>query len=195
MEVRIVDAHDIEVPDGTAGEIVVRPRHPWVVNDGYDGNPEATVQAWRNGWFHTGDTARRDAEGNFFFVDRNKDVIRRRGENISSIEVERAVKEFAAVGDCAAVAVPSEHGDQEVLVVLSPAEGKTVDPAELLRFVLTRLPHFMVPRFIRIMDELPRTPSNKVRKAELRQDGLTGNVWDREKAGVVVRAPILGRVD
>lgn len=194
MEVRIVDENDIEVPVGEVGEIVVRAAHPWTVNDGYEANAEATVAAWRNGWFHTGDAARRDADGNVFFADRIKDIIRRRGENISSIEVEREVKAFPAVEDAAAVAVPSEHGDQEVLVIVSPLAGHEVVPEELIAFLRERVPHFMVPRYVRVMREMPRTPSNKIRKADLRREGIAADVWDREKAGISVRADRLGSV-
>jgi len=194
MEVRLVDENDMEVAVGQTGEIVVRARDPWVVNDGYLSNPEATVAAWRNGWFHTGDAAYRDAEGNFFFADRIKDIIRRRGENISSIEVEREVKAFPDVQDAAAIAVDSDVGDQEVLVVVSPMPEADIDPAELIAFLVARMPHFMVPRYVRIMSEMPRTPSNKVRKADLRREGITADVWDREKAGIVVKAQRLGSV-
>ena len=194
MEVRLVDTHDMEVPIGQVGEIVVRPRHPWVVNDGYEANAEATVVAWRNGWFHTGDAAYRDAEGNFFFADRIKDVIRRRGENISSIEVEREVKAFAAVEDAAAVAVPSEHGDQDILVVVSPLGSAEIVPEELIEFLRARMPHFMVPRYVRVMHEMPRTPSNKIRKADLRSEGVTADTWDREAAGIAIRAERFGSV-
>jgi len=194
MEVRIVDAHDMEVPAGQVGEIVVRAQHPWTVNDGYEANPEATVAAWRNGWFHTGDAAWRDADGNVFFADRIKDVIRRRGENISSIEVEREVKAFAAVEDAAAIAVSSEHGDQEILVVVSPLGDAEVVPADLIAFLTERMPHFMVPRYVRVLRDMPRTPSNKIRKADLRRDGVTADTWDREAAGIAVRAQRFGSV-
>lgn len=195
MEVRIVDENDMEVPDGQVGEIIVRAHHPWVVNDGYDGNAGATVAAWRNGWFHTGDAACRDEHGNFFFADRIKDIIRRRGENISSIEVELGVKAFPPVADAVAVAVDSEYGDQEVLVIAAPVEGREIVPEELVEFLLSHLPHYMVPRYVRTVREMPRTPSNKIRKAQLRQEGLTPDVWDRDKAGIRVRARRLGAVE
>jgi crotonobetaine/carnitine-CoA ligase len=194
MEVRLVDANDMEVPVGQVGEIVVRSAHPWVTNDGYEANPAATVAAWRNGWFHTGDAASRDAEGNFFFADRIKDVIRRRGENISSIEVEREVKALAGVEDAAAVAVASEHGDQDILVVVSPMAGADIVPEELIESLRARMPHFMVPRYIRVLREMPRTPSNKIRKADLRSEGVTPDTWDREAAGIAIRAERFGSV-
>ena len=114
-EVRVVDANDIEVPAGVVGELIVRTDLPWALTPGYLNMPEATARAWRNGWFHTGDAFRRDADGNFFFVDRLKDTIRRRGENISSIEVEAEVTAFAGVLEAAAVGVPSPHGEEEIL--------------------------------------------------------------------------------
>ena len=194
MEVRIVDANDIEVPIGEIGEMIVRAQHPWTLNDGYEANPAATVAAWRNGWFHTGDAAWRDAEGNFFFADRIKDIIRRRGENIASIDVEREAKAFPSVGDAAAVAVESGPGDQEVLLVVSPLAGHEVKPRELIEFMLLRLPHFMVPRYVRVISEMPRTPSNKIRKSDLRQEGLPSDAWDREQAGIVVRGERFGSV-
>lgn len=182
VQVRLVDEHDVEVPVNEIGEIVLRPDLPWVFTEGYEGNPEATASAWRNGWFHTGDTARRDADGNFYFADRIKDVIRRRGENISSLEVERELLAHPDVRDAAAVAVPSEHGDQEILAVISTRPGSDVDPATLAAFLAKRMPAFMVPRYIRAVPELPRTGSNKIRKSVLRDEGVTADCWDRERA-------------
>ena len=124
VEVRIVDENDCEVPVGTPGELILRTDRPWAMNHGYYKNPEATVRAWRNGWFHTGDAFRLDAEGNYFFVDRMKDAIRRRGENISSFEVETEVCAHPAVKEAAAVAVPSELSEDEVLVVVSLEIGR-----------------------------------------------------------------------
>ena len=157
------------------------------MNSGYYRNPEATARAWRNGWFHTGDAFRRDEAGNFFFVDRMKDAIRRRGENISSFEVESEVLAHPAVREAAAVAVPSEVAEDEVLVAVSLGEGRTLDPAELIGFLRERMAHFMVPRYVRVMDDLPKTPTQKVQKHLIRSAGVTADTWDREAAGVVVR--------
>ena len=132
IDARIVDDNDCEVAPGVVGELIVRSDIPWSMNHGYHNNPEATAAAWRNGWFHTGDAFRRDADGNFFFVDRLKDAIRRRGENISSFEVEAEVNAHPAVREAAAVGVPSEFGEDDVLAVVAPVAGKTIDPAELL---------------------------------------------------------------
>lgn len=186
IEVRVVDANDIEVPVGQPGELLVRSDLPWTLIDGYQGDPEATVRAWRNGWFHTGDLMRADADGDLFYVDRLKDTIRRRGENISSAEVEAEVRAFGPIRDVAAVGVSTPQGE-EVLVIVSPLDGAIIDPAELIAFLLPRMPHFMIPRFVRVCDDLPRTETNKVQKTELRQKGLTPDTWDREAAGIRIR--------
>ncbi|MBB4660644.1 crotonobetaine/carnitine-CoA ligase [Conexibacter arvalis] len=187
VEVRLVDDHDVEVAPGEVGELIVRTEMPWTLTLGYWRNPEATARAWRNGWFHTGDAFRVDAEGNWYFVDRMKDALRRRGENISSFEVEAEVLAHPAVQEAAVVGVPSPHGEDDVLAVVACAPGMTVDPEELLRFLVPRLPHFMVPRYVRVLGELPKTPTNKVRKHELRDAAITPDTWDREAAGIVVR--------
>src|SRR6202034_2925829 len=142
---------------GQVGELIVRTDRPWAMNHGYHHNPEATASAWRNGWFHTGDAFRIDKDGNYFFVDRFKDAIRRRGENISSFEVESEVCAYPGVREAAAVAVKSEVSEDEVLVVVSMVPGNSLDPSELIAFLRPRMAHFMVPRFIRIMEELPKT--------------------------------------
>jgi len=186
VEARIVDAHDQPVAPGEPGELIVRHRDPWSMMDGYHDMPEATVDVWRNMWLHTGDMVRQAKNGQLVFCDRIKDAIRRRGENISSFEVEREITEHAAVFECAVVAVPSETAEDEVkaCVVLQP--GAALDPADLIAFLVPRLPYFMVPRFIEFLPELPKTPTAKIRKHELRERGLTAETWDREVAGVVV---------
>ncbi|MCW5748713.1 MAG: AMP-binding protein [Alphaproteobacteria bacterium] len=194
VEVRIVDANDCEVAPGEIGELIVRTDRPWAMNHGYYKNPEATARAWRNGWFHTGDAFRIDSNGDYFFVDRMKDAIRRRGENISSFEVETEVCAHPAVKEAAAVAVPSELSEDEVLVAVSLAEGATLDPAELIRFLIPRMAHFMVPRYVRIVPELPKTPTQKVQKHLLRSAGVTADTWDREAAGIRIRREKIGRV-
>ncbi len=187
IECRIVDAHDIEVADGSVGELIVRSDVPWSMSHGYLNNPEATAAAWRNGWFHTGDAFYRDAAGSYFFVDRIKDAIRRRGENISSFEVEKVVLQHPGIADAAAVPVPSDMGEDDVLIVVQPRPGCTVDPAQLIGFLSPRMAHFMVPRYVRVLGELPRTPTDKVRKPLLREQGITADTWDREAAGIVIR--------
>lgn len=193
VQVRIVDENDCEVPAGTVGEMVVRTDCPWAMNHGYAANAEATAAAWRNGWFHTGDGFRRDEDGNYYFVDRLKDAIRRRGENISSFEVESEVLAHPAVGEAAAVAVKSEIAEDEVLAVVALRKGASLDPAELIEFLRPRMPHFMIPRYVRIVDALPRTPTAKIEKVKLRETGLTPDTWDREAAGIVVKREKIGR--
>lgn len=185
---RIVDANDVEVPQGMIGELVLRADLPWAISAAYHGDADATARAWRNGWFHTGDAFRVDADGDLQFVDRIKDAIRRRGENISSYEVETEVTAHPLVADCAAVAIPSEHGEDDVMIVVEPVDGAAPDPAELLDFLRARMPHYMVPRYIRIMERMPRTPTEKIQKHVLRAEGVTGNCWDRERAGVRISA-------
>lgn len=184
FELRIVDADDLEVPDGETGELIIRAHRPWALMKGYYNNPGATAEALRNGWFHTGDGFRRDADGTYFFVDRLKDVIRRRGENISSFALEAEVRIHPAVKECAAVAVPSAFTEDEVLVVVTPVEGATLDAAELISFLAASVPHYMVPRYVRQVEALPKTSSGKVQKHELRAEGVTPDTFDRDAAGI-----------
>ncbi|TCZ64799.1 AMP-binding protein [Roseicella aquatilis] len=186
-EARVVDENDCELPPGEVGELILRSDMPWALNHGYHGDPEATARAWRNGWFHTGDAFRCDAEGEFFFVDRIKDAIRRRGENVSSFEVEREVAAHPDIREAAVVPVPGEHGEDEILAVVSCVPGRSLDPAGLIEFLRPRLAHFMVPRFVRVVDGLPMTPTQKVQKHVLREQGLTADAWDREAAGIRIR--------
>jgi crotonobetaine/carnitine-CoA ligase len=187
VDVRIVDENDLEVPVGSVGELIVRADRPWAMNHGYYKEAEATARAWRNGWFHTGDAFRADEDGNYFFVDRLKDVIRRRGENISSFEVETEVCCHPGVKEAAVVAVTSEYSEDEVLLAVSAADELSLDPVELTEFLVPRLPYFMVPRFIRILSHLPKTPTQKIMKHVLRSEGVTADTWDREKAGIRLR--------
>jgi carnitine-CoA ligase len=185
-DARIVDEWDNPLPDGEHGELIVRSDHPWTLMSGYWGMPAETAAAWRNGWFHTGDILRRDSEGRFYFIDRKKDAIRRRGENISSYEVEREILDHRAVFECAVVGVSSEWGENEVLACIVPRPGQSIEPAELVEFLIPRLPHFMVPRYVEILDELPKTPTQKIQKGLLRERGLSASTWDRESAGITV---------
>ncbi|MEU0483049.1 AMP-binding protein [Streptosporangium sp. NPDC006013] len=182
FDIRLVDPEtDREVPVGEVGELVVRPVHPWTCSNGYYGMPEKTVEAWRNLWFHTGDALRKDEDGWFYFVDRYKDALRRRGENISSYEVEQAVLGHPAVVECAVLGVPAdvEAGEDEVLAVIVVSEP--VSPEEILAWCEGRVPAFAIPRFVRVVERLPKTPSEKVRKAALREDGITSDTYDRTK--------------
>jgi crotonobetaine/carnitine-CoA ligase len=180
-EVRIVDRYDEPVAPGEIGELVVRSAEPWALNVGYYRMPEQTAEAWRNGWFHTGDAFRCDDDGWFYFVDRLRDTIRRRGENISSFEVETLVVEHPAVAECAAIGVPAALGEDDVMVAVILRDEARFDPAELLEFLTPRMPRFMLPRYVEVVDDLPRTEASmRVRKHELRARGVTATTWDRE---------------
>jgi crotonobetaine/carnitine-CoA ligase len=148
---------------------------------GYYKNPDATERAMAGGWFHSGDRGRCDADGYFVFLDRLKDVIRRRGENISSYEVERVVNSHPAVAESAAVGVPSDLGEEDVLVVVVPREGHVLDPVELVHFCSARMADFMTPRYVRVQARLPKTATERVQKFELRALGVDG-AWDRLSA-------------
>lgn len=188
FEIRLVDDWDCEVPVGQPGELIIRSERPWAMTHGYYRNAEATARAWRNGWFHTGDQFRKDEEGNYYFLDRLKDAIRRRGENISSFEVEAGVLSHPAIREVAAVAVKSELSEDEVMVVVSLVDGATLDPSELIGFLEPKLAYFMIPRYVRVLPDLPKTETQKIEKHVLRSIGLSqGDVWDREAAGVKVR--------
>ncbi|MCG5242317.1 AMP-binding protein [Azospirillum doebereinerae] len=192
FELRVVDSNDAELPPGSVGELIIRSHRPWALGSGYYRNPEATLAATRNGWFHTGDAFRMEADGRFFFVDRLKDVIRRRGENISSFELEAEICAHPAVREAVTVAVPSEVGEDEVLAVVAPVPGLVIDPAELVGFLAARVAHYMVPRYVRVVEELPKTASGKLQKHTLRADGLTEDCWDREVAGIRLKRERLG---
>ena len=186
-EVKIVDENDYEVPVGTVGELVVRSRDPWSMNLGYWRMPEKTAESWRNGWFHTGDGFMEDEEGWLYFVDRMKDALRRRGENISSFEVEAGILQHPAVAEVAVIGVPSDVGEDEVKAVIVCHAGQALDPAELISFLVPRMPRFMIPRYVEVVDALPKTDATfRVRKVELRESGVGAGTWDREAAGVVL---------
>lgn len=195
-ELRLVDENDLPVPTGTAGELIARHALPWTINSGYKNMPEATAEAWRNGWFHTGDQFTQDENGNFFFLDRIKDVIRRRGENISSFEVETEVMSHPLVKEAAAVAVQNPDveesaGDEEVKIAVVLEPGAELDPVELTEYLAGRMPAFWVPRFIEYLPELPRTESHKLKKSDLRDAGITEGTWDRSKADVKLQREVL----
>jgi len=179
FDIRLVDPEtDREVAVGEVGELVVRPVHPWTCSNGYYNMPEKTVEAWRNLWFHTGDALRRDEAGWYYFIDRYKDALRRRGENISSYEVEQANLGPPGIADAAVLGVPAdqEAGEDEVLAVVVATEP--VAPAEILSWCEGRIPAFAIPRYVRVVEALPKTPSEKVRKAALRDEGVTPDTYD-----------------
>jgi carnitine-CoA ligase len=180
-EARIVDEDDFELPDGEVGELIIRSHQPWLMLRSYLGRWEATAKAWRNGWFHTGDALRRDAAGNYFFVDRVADYLRTRGNNVSSLEVEAEVRTHPAVADCACIAVPADiESDDDIKLVVIRDEGAALTADELYAYLEPRMPRYQLPRYIQFADSLPRTPTGKVRKSELRAAGTAGDqTWDR----------------
>jgi carnitine-CoA ligase len=186
-EARIVDEHDREVPEGAAGELILRADRPWTISPGYWRMPEATAAVWRNGWFHTGDRFRRNAAGDYYFIDRQKDAIRRRGENVSSFEVEAEVLSHPDIRDVAAIGVESPFGEQDIMIVVELRPGCAPQPETLLDYLRPRMAHYMLPRYIRFVPDLPRTPSARVQKHLLRAEGVTRDCWDREAAGILVK--------
>lgn len=186
VELAIHDESGRPVPTGELGEIVARPRSPHAIFQGYWANPEATVDAFRHLWFHTGDRGRFRPDGNLVFVDRMKDTIRRRGENISSFEVERAVQAHPGVQEAAAYAVPSDIGEDEVAIAVVRAPGFDVTADALFAFCIEQVPRFAVPRYVRFVDELPKTPSQRIQKFTLRDDGITPDAVDRLALGLVI---------
>lgn len=189
FEVAIVDEADRPCAPGEVGEIAVRPRRPYITFLEYWGKPQETVQAWRNLWFHSGDAGIMDADGWVYFVDRIKDVIRHRGNNVSSVEVESVLLELPAIQEAAVVAAPSELGgyEQEVRAVLVLAAGHAWDPESVIRHCAERLPYYAVPRYLDCVEELPKTSTAKVRKTDLRVQGLLPGTWDRVAAGLQLK--------
>jgi crotonobetaine/carnitine-CoA ligase len=176
--VRIVDENDYPLPPGEVGEIVVRSDDPWRLMAGYWAMPEKTAEAWRNLWFHTGDLGRFDEDGALYFLDRKKDAIRRRGENISSMELEAEIAEYEHVAEAAVVGVPSEVGEEDVKAFVVP-RGAGFTPEGLIGFLERRVPEFMLPRYVVAVDELPKTPTEKVRKVELKERPVDERTWER----------------
>jgi crotonobetaine/carnitine-CoA ligase len=189
-EARVVDDEDRELPPGEPGELIVRADEPFAIFQGYFGMPEATVAAWLNLWFHTGDRVVRDADGWFRFIDRTKDAIRRRGENISSFEVESVLRGHPAVADVAVFAVPSDLGQEDdVMAAVVARGGGELDALELIRWCQPRLAYFAIPRYVDIVDALPLTDNGKVRKTVLRQRGVGAATWDLERSGYQLARP------
>jgi crotonobetaine/carnitine-CoA ligase len=187
FEVKLFNDDDEEVAVGEIGEIVVRPKKPYIMMTEYYSMPDKTLETFRNLWFHSGDYAKKDADGFFYFVDRKKDALRRRGENISSFEVEKVINTHPKVLESAVFAVPSDLGEDEVKanVVLKP--GEKLSPEDLIAHCNDRMAYFAVPRYLEFVTELPKTPTNRIEKYRLRQQGITGATWDREKAGLKIR--------
>ena len=183
-DVRIVDDDDKECEPGKLGEFIARSNKMFVGTTGYYNKPEATLELFQNGWIHTGDLGRMDEDGYFYFVDRKKQAIRRRGENISSFEVESVISAHDAVLESCVVGVPSEVGEEEVKAVVVLKEGEQVTEEELIRWCEPRLAYFSIPRYIAIRDSMPKTPSERVEKFKLKAEGITPDCWDREESGI-----------
>lgn len=177
-EVRIVDDGDAPVPPGEIGELVFRPRQPFVMMQGYWLKPSDTVQTWRNLWFHSGDLVREHTDGMLEYVGRKTDSIRHRGENVSAWEVEEAVISHPHVLEAAAIGIPSEVGEEDVAVLVVAVPGQSVDPAELVEYLAADLPRFAVPRYVEVVDTLPKTPSERIEKTKVRERGITAAAWD-----------------
>ncbi len=188
VEADVVDDDDQPVPAGTRGELIVRPRSPFSMFLGYLNKPEKTVEAWRNLWFHTGDFVTRDADGYYYFVDRKKDVIRRRGENLAPYDVETVLNRHPAVFESAVIGVPSPLGEEDVKAFVQLREGARVEPKELFEFCTENLPFFMVPKFLEFIEEIPKTANQKAQRFVLRER-KGGTEYDRDQLGVAVRKP------
>jgi crotonobetaine/carnitine-CoA ligase len=186
FDVRLVDDHDNEVPAGESGEIIVRPRKPHVMFEGYWRRPAETMAVLRNLWFHTGDVGRFDADGWFWFVDRKKDYLRRRGENISSYELERTFRRHPDITDVAVHAVPSAVTEDDVKVTAVLRDGAELTEEALCKWSLDELPYFAIPRYVEFRNELPRNATGKVLKHQLRDEGVTDRTWDIEDSSMQV---------
>jgi carnitine-CoA ligase len=195
FEAQTVDEADLPVDPGAVGEIVVRPKLPYIMMQGYLNRPEETLRAWRNLWFHTGDLARMDADGYITFVDRVKDRIRRRGENISSWDVEHYVSAHPDIEECVALPHPAPGGEDDIRVVYVTKDGREPDPVALMDWFQGRAPHFMLPRYLERVEAIPRSPTAKVEKYKLVEAGLSPSAWDREAAGYQVRRDRVGGRD
>lgn len=184
FDVRIFDEEDHELAAGADGEIVIRPKQPHVMFEGYWGRPEVTVQTMRNLWYHTGDIGRIDEDRYLYFVDRKADYLRRRGENIASYEVESILMGHGALADVAVHAVPSPLTEDDLKITATVKDGEGLTEEELFRWCIGQLPYFCLPRYIEFRPALPRSPVGRVLKRELREEGVTPTTWDAEAAGI-----------
>ncbi len=186
FHVAVADAEDNPLPDGEAGELLVRPVEPFSVASGYFAMADKTVEAWRNLWFHTGDRVVREPDGRFRFLDRMKDAIRRRGENISSFEVEQVIAGHPAVANAAVFPVRSELAEDEVMAAIVLRQGAALTPVELLDYCSPRMPYFAAPRYLDFLETLPTTENGKVQKFLLRERGVGPSTFDAAKIGYKV---------
>jgi carnitine-CoA ligase len=188
-EVKVVDERDRELPPGAVGELIYRPAAGSGLTEYYK-NPEATAEKTRGGWIRSGDLAYQDDDGYFFFVDRKNDFMRRRGENISSFEVEKIINSHPQVLESAAYAIPSELGEDEVMVAVVLQPGTALDPLELIQYCEAHMAYFMIPRYIRIVDAFPKTGTERTMKYQLKSQGVTLDTWDREASGYTLRRQV-----
>ncbi|SOD72108.1 crotonobetaine/carnitine-CoA ligase [Jatrophihabitans sp. GAS493] len=186
LDVSVVDEHDEPVPHGVAGELVVRPRVPQAMFSGYWKKPDVTADAWRNLWHHTGDFGFVDAQGVITFVDRKKDMVRRRGENVSALALEQVIRQHPAIDDVAVCGVPAAVGDDDIKATLVLAGGATLTAPEFFAFVRDELPYFAIPRYVDIRGALPVNALGRVMKHVLRDEGVTTATWDLESEGLVL---------
>ena len=187
FEARVVDDQDNELARGEPGELILRSREPFSFANGYFGMDGKTVEAWRNLWFHTGDRVIQDGDGYFKFVDRLKDAIRRRGENISSFEVEQVLLSHPQIETAAVFPVKSDMAEDEVMAAIVLRPGERMEEVDLMRFCETRMAYFAVPRFVDFVEQLPATENGKIQKFKLRERGISATTWDREAAGYVLK--------
>jgi crotonobetaine/carnitine-CoA ligase len=188
-EMQVVDEQDHPLPPGAVGELIYRPGGGSTLTEYYK-NPEATAEKTRGGWIRSGDLAYQDDDGYFFFVDRKNDFMRRRGENISSFEVEKIINSHPQVLESAAYAIPSALGEDEVMVALVLQPGAALDPFELMQYCETHMAYFMVPRYVRVVDAFPKTGTERTMKYQLKSQGVTPDTWDREAAGYTLKRPV-----
>jgi crotonobetaine/carnitine-CoA ligase len=186
FEMKVVDEQDQERPPGEVGELIYRPAGGGELTEYYK-NPEATGEKTRGGWIRSGDLAYQDKDGYFFFVDRKSDFMRRRGENISSFEVEKIVNRHPQVLESAAYAIPSELGEDEVMVAIVLQPGARVQPLDLVQHCEAHMAYFMIPRYLRFVDALPKTGTERIMKYQLKTEGVTPDTWDREATGYTIQ--------
>jgi crotonobetaine/carnitine-CoA ligase len=183
---KVVDSDDQELPPGEVGELIYKPTSGTALTEYYK-NPEATAEKTRGGWIRSGDLAYQDADGYFFFVDRKSDFMRRRGENISSFEVEKIINSHPKILESAAYAIPSELGEDEVMVAIVLQPGATLDPWELMQYCEAQMAYFMIPRYVRVVEAFPKTGTERTMKYQLKDAGVTADTWDREAAGYEIQ--------
>lgn len=191
LEVALLDDNDLPVPTGEVGEVCIRPREPGIIFSGYYGDPQATLEAYRSLWYHSGDLGRFDDDGELYFVDRKADFMRFKGRNISSFELEGLLGAHPDIQEVAAHGIPSEilPTEDEVKVVVVRRPGTDLSAGDVARYVNDHAPYYMVPRYVEFLDRLPRTPTGKVQKYLLKARPMTEGTWDREKVGFSVRRP------